>query len=364
MPVSKYKKSSQKLRTGFTTGSAAAAAAKAAVHFLLCAEKLSRVNIPLPTSERMSIPIHALNRENNSARVSVIKDAGDDPDCTDKTEIQALAFLQSGVDTLEIALDGGQGVGRVTLAGLPVSIGDAAINPEPRKQICAAVREAAQGFCGKITVLIEVPEGEKLAAKTLNARLGIHGGISILGTQGIVKPYSHDAYKMSILEALDVACAAKLDQIVFSTGRRSEKLYIKAYPMTPALSMIQAADFFGFACRAAVERGLRQIRWAIFFGKLLKQAQGLENTHASYAALDFELLARHCAEAGLPESLLPAVRSANTAQQVFELTMQHGVLPALLRFLSEQASQAIQNFVTTPLDVSYTVFNFDGAVLL
>lgn len=347
------------LRSGFTTGSAAAAATKAAIGFLLHDETPKRIDIPLPTQGRLTIPVHAIAAEGGGARAVVVKDGGDDPDATHGHEIHAIVRLVAHHISLNIHLEGGSGVGRATLPGLPIAVGQAAINPAPRAQIMAAAREAAKDFCGDIDIIIEVPQGEVIAAKTLNPRLGITGGISILGTQGIVKPYSHEAYRASISEALDVARAAGLRKAVFTTGRRTERLYLESRPETPPLAMIQAADFFAHSCRAAAERGFTSITWAVFFGKLAKQAQGLEYTHARTHPLDFDLLAERCARAGAAPELLPAIRSANTARQVLAMLGAPEVRERLMASLKDIACGHARAFAARDIQTSCMVFDFD-----
>ncbi len=339
------------------------AAAKAGILHLLNSQTPSEIEVGLPPGGRLTVPIQAYKTEGKAVRVTVIKDGGDDPDVTHGEKIQTLVTLLPRNKELEIILDGGQGVGRVTLPGLPVEVGQAAINPAPRAQIIAAAREGARDFRGTVSLLVEVPKGEELATKTMNSRLGIIGGISILGTQGIVKPFSHESYTASIAEALDVAAAAGLSHAVFTTGRRTERLYLERYPDTNPLSAIQAADFFSFAIHAAALRGFTDITWSVFFGKLVKQAQGLAYTHAKTHPVDFELLARHCAEAGMDKSLLHIVRKANTARQVLDLLKDNPVRDALLVLLINHAKSAATTFAKAPVHMRYAVFDFNGDCL-
>jgi cobalt-precorrin-5B (C1)-methyltransferase len=212
-------------------------------------------------------------------------------------------------------------------------------------------------------VRVEVPEGERLAAKTMNPRLGIVGGISILGTQGIVKPYSHESWKATVAEGLDVARAQGIDHAVFTTGRRSERLYLEAFPGTPQLAMIQAADFFEFSMNAAADRGFTRISWSLFFGKLVKQAQGLAYTHARTHPVDFARLAAWCAQAGCAPRHLPEIAGANTARQVLDLLRDDPALPALLNLLTAEAADAARAFSGGRCRVTHAVFDFDGARL-
>lgn len=367
------------LRPGFTTGTAAAAATKAALLLLLRGERVSEVDTPLPVGAthapgeasapgRLRVPVARCVLEGEGARAVVVKDGGDDPDATHGAEIQALVHVSAGPAPLRVILDGGTGVGRVTLPGLAVPVGRAAINPGPRGQIEAAAREVAEDAGdrgGEVRVLVEVPEGEALARRTMNPRLGIVGGISILGTHGIVRPFSHDAWAASVTQALRVARAEGHDLAVLTTGRKSERLYLEHFPRTPERCLIQAADFFGHACAEAGKLGFRRIGWSLFFGKLVKQAQGFENTHAHQAEIDFPLLARWCADAGANPALARAAAGANTARQVLGLLREaeSGALPVLLRALAQRAGERVRRFA--PLaTVHFAVFDFDGTPLL
>ena len=352
------------LRSGRTTGSCATAAAMAGVICMVGGERPTEVAVPLPPGGTLSVPIERYEPEGDSVRVTVIKDGGDDPDVTHGHDIQAVVSIHpSSAPSLDITLDGGVGVGRVTLPGLPVPVGEAAINPEPRKQIAHGVRQAAAEFTGTISVRIEVPAGEAIARKTMNPRLGIIGGISILGTQGIVKPYSHDSWKATIAEGLDVLRAQSIDTAIFTTGRRSERLYLETYPDTPELALVQAADFFKFSMKAAAERDISNVCWSLFFGKLVKQAQGLEYTHAKTHPVDFSKLAGWCKEAGCSQGFLPEIRTANTARQVLELLQSDPARPALIQLLIDKATMHARTFSNGLCNVRYAVFDFDGTRL-
>jgi cobalt-precorrin-5B (C1)-methyltransferase len=353
------------LREGFTTGTAAAAAAKAAALFLALRLCPARVDTPLPGGGRLLVPVARCQAEGLGARAVVVKDAGDDPDVTHRAEIHALVFQQSGLTDGEIILEGGMGVGTVTLPGLPVPPGEPAINPGPRAQIAQAVAEALEesGLGAGARVVIEVPAGEDLAKKTMNPRLGIVGGISILGTAGIVRPYSHESWLASIRQALGVARAAGLAEIVLTTGRRSERIWRGLHPETPALGVVQAADFFAESCRMAGELGFARVTWAVFFGKLVKQAQGLEYTHAKDGALDFGALAAVCREAGAAQRTVERAAGANTALEVLELLRPDPALPRVLELLAARAAGAAREFAGPGPEMSYAVLALDGGLL-
>ncbi|WP_419781284.1 cobalt-precorrin-5B (C(1))-methyltransferase CbiD [Maridesulfovibrio sp.] len=360
----------QQLREGYTTGSAATAAAMAAVRVLLGGEVPDKINIPLPVKGTLDIPVTRVETETKAIRAVVVKDGGDDPDSTHGHEIHAVLTSIPGQE-LRVELDGGKGVGRVTLPGLPVAVGEAAINPAPRKQVIAGVLEelgrTAPDFCGLLKITVEVPQGKAIAKETMNARLGILGGISILGTQGIVRPYSHASWKASIAQSLNVARAAGLDEIIFTTGRRSERFYLDQFSETPQISLIQAADFFKFSMQQARLKKMRKIRWAIFIGKLVKHAMGFPYTHAKDWAIDFDLLAGWCTELGMPEELTKRIRAAITARHIYEMVPEES-RKAFIRMLVRKARENARQFsgnseVAHHQCVEYVLFDFEGRIL-
>jgi cobalt-precorrin-5B (C1)-methyltransferase len=257
----------------------------------------------------------------------VIKDAGDDPDVTNGAAIVATVRL---ADAGGLRILGGEGVGVVTRPGLPVGVGEPAINPVPRDMIAQAVAQAwaAGGRSGppSLEVTISVPEGERLARRTLNPRLGILGGISILGTSGLVRPLSHEAYTATIESALKVASAAGQDEVVLVTGGRSEKRARALRPDLPELAFVQMADFFAFALGQVAEKGFPRLGLVSFFGKAVKQGQGLPCTHAHRAAMDLGVLGRWLGQAGASEALADQVARANTASHALEILRQAGRL--------------------------------------
>ena len=231
----------KRLREGFTTGSAAAAGAKAALFHLAGRGVSKKVEIPLPIGGRLTIPVERVETVGKGSKATIRKDGGDDPDVTHKARITSTVRFLPGGHYGDVIIAGGTGVGKVTRPGLPVAVGESAINPVPRKQIKAAVLEglAESGLRGSVSVIIEVVNGEKIAKKTLNPRLGIMGGISILGTRGTVKPFSNKAYKDTITMSMDVAKAAKLNTIALTTGGRSERFLIERRPDLPETVFIQ-----------------------------------------------------------------------------------------------------------------------------
>lgn len=306
------------LRRGFTTGACAAAAAKAATLALLGQTAVPSVEILIPhDGKRASFTVSACDFTRDEATCSIIKDAGDDPDITDGAEIRA-SVTRHGEAGIEVM--GGQGVGIVTKPGLDVPEGQPAINPVPRYMITEAVREAAAAFPGTgFRVTVSAPDGEKLARRTLNARLGILGGISILGTSGVVIPYSPDAYTACISQAMDVSLACGCREVVLTTGRRSEKHAQAALPDLADECFAQMGDFIGFALEEAAKRPFERVTVWAMFGKMSKLAAGAFYTNVSDSVVDIRFLAGVAARCGVPDDRLAELRQAVTANHLRKL---------------------------------------------
>lgn len=287
-----------KQRTGYTTGACAAAASKAATVLLFQkADQIKSVDIPFPDDSRVSFGIHKcgiINRNSSiAAWASVIKDAGDDPDVTNGAEIVAEVSITrksephiAGVPG--IVIRGGNGVGTVTKPGLPVPVGEPAINPVPRRMIKEAVTEAIppdiRDGTRRLEVTISVPDGERIAQRTLNARLGILGGISILGTTGIVRPLSAEAWTATIRLSMDVAKAMKREEIVLSSGRSSERIHQETYGF-PEESYIMMGDYVEFSFLEARRHGFRKIHICTQWAKTLKIAMRIPQTHVRHGVI-------------------------------------------------------------------------------
>jgi cobalt-precorrin-5B (C1)-methyltransferase len=311
----------KRLRSGFTTGSCAAAAAKAAALALLegiCPEEIA---IPFPDGSRKSFTVHSFSAAEGSATASIIKDAGDDPDVTNGAEI--IATVSTGrrrhggencVLLGNIRLCRGPGIGRVTKPGLAVAVGEPAINPVPRQMICQAVREVTG--TEKITVTISVAGGEKLAEKTLNHRLGIVGGLSILGTTGIVRPISADAWTATIKACLDVAREAGLTEVVLSTGRTSEKGAQQLLHL-PEEAYAMMGDYLEFSLKEAAQRSFTTVHLAGMWAKIIKAALRIPQTHVRHGALEVADGAALLADLGAAGKLLTKIEGANTAREMY-----------------------------------------------
>ncbi len=355
----------QRLREGFTTGTAATAAAKAALMVLLGKTPPVSVDVPLPREGRLVVPVDTAVLCDDGSRAEVVKDGGDDPDVTHRARIRALVRHLPAMTPTRIVIDGGSGVGRVTRPGLPVPVGEAAINPAPRLQIEAGVRECMEkaGVTGEVRVLIEVEDGERIARKTLNPRLGIVGGISILGTRGTVKPFSNKAYRDTITLSMDVALSQGIRRLALATGGKSERLLRELRPDLPDTARIQVADFFAFSLRAAAKRRMASVLYACFFGKLVKMAQGYPYTHARKSQTDFDRLAAWCSRAGLDPDRTQAVARANTSRHALELIREAPEATAVIESLLTRAVTSARAFLGPDPEFELFLFDFDERLL-
>lgn len=380
------------MRTGYTTGSTAAAAARAATIALLTGTWPPTVTITLPIGETATmtpveqvlhldadlptcadIPPGADSSCRNvvAASCCVVKDAGDDPDVTHGALICAQVRR---TDQPGIVLKGGSGVGRVTLPGLGLPVGDPAINAVPRQQIVANVIDAVGEFAPQGTaflqqqgleIIISVPDGERLGQKTLNPRLGIIGGISILGTTGKVFPYSTAAWRDSVVKAVQVAAASGVNHVVLATGGRSERFAMEMFPTLPPVAFVELSAFTDSALKACMDSGIPQVTLVAMISRVAKFAQGHLMTHVSGSQVDLDFLAEVCHTTGAPDELVAAVAAANTARHMLELCQAYGWL-APLQQLTDLALQHCRQFIIDNggiLELEVILVDFDGTVL-
>jgi cobalt-precorrin-5B (C1)-methyltransferase len=307
------------LRRGWTTGACAAAASRAAYEALLTGRFPDPVTIALPRGQRPSFALAHQVLEADRATAGVRKDAGDDPDVTHGALV--LATVEPGAPGAGIVFRAGEGVGTVTRAGLQLPPGEPAINPGPRGMIAQAIHDAADhcGGSGDVVVTISVPGGAALAEKTLNARLGIVGGLSILGTTGIVIPYSCSSWIHSIHRGIDVARAAGLTHLAAATGSTSEAA-VKAMYDLPDMALLDMGDFVGGTLKYLRQHPVAWLTIAGGFGKLAKLAAGHLDLHSSRSQVEAGKLAELAAELGAAPALVDGVRSARSAGEVLELS--------------------------------------------
>jgi cobalt-precorrin-5B (C1)-methyltransferase len=312
------------LRRGWTTGACATAAAKAAYAALLTGAFPDPVAVTLPRGERVSFALAQTRRDDDSASAGVIKDAGDDPDVTHGALI--VATVRAGAPGSGVTFRAGVGVGTVTRPGLAVPPGEPAINPVPRRMIRDAIAEVAAlaQRAGDVEVEIAIPGGEELAAKTLNGRLGIVGGLSILGTTGIVVPYSCAAWIASIQRGIDVARAAGLVHIAGATGASSEAAVRKLYDL-PEIALIDMGDFVGGMLKYVRAHPVARVTIAGGVAKMTKLAQGLLDLHSKRGEVDLAALARLAEAAGGSAALRARIVAANTAAEAFGYAQAEGI---------------------------------------
>ena len=348
-------------REGFTTGTAAAAAAKAACLVLLDRGWPDVVPVQLPIPRVLNIRINTLEWTGQEASAGVVKDAGDDPDVTHGAEIFATVRR---VPEPGIHLRGGAGVGVVTQPGLELPVGSPAINPVPQRMIRQAVAEVlgTDRPDPGVEVTISVPGGAELARKTFNARIGIVGGLSILGTTGIVRAMSTAAWRASVLQAIDVAAANSVRHIVLSTGGRSERFAQALYPDLPEMAFVEMGIFTGAALQRAAERGVPRASLCAMIGKLSKTAAGKMQTHVAGNQVDCAFLARVARDLGAPPALVDAIAAANTARHVQELIDVAG-FPRFYPRLCELAAEHCAAAALGRVAVEVVLFDFDGRVL-
>ena len=365
----------KRLRSGYTTGACAAAAAKAATMILLSNMTSGMpffhsnvVDIPFPDCTRVSFTIHGsgLKNEGSTAWASVIKDAGDDPDVTNGAEI--MAEIRSLNDSLppRLIIKGGKGVGVITKPGLAVGIGEPAINPVPRKMIGEAVMEAISEPRIKNTpwsgleIIISVPKGEALSKKTLNYRLGITGGISILGTTGIVRPISAAAWTATISATMNVAKAMGYDSIVLSAGRASEKAHMEKF-VFPDESYVMMGDYLEFALLDAARHGFGTVHLCAQWAKMLKIAMATPQTHVRHGAIVLKKALSFLRSFGVET---PEGTEFNTAREIFDFINSSCIVrcPSLFSDVCSAAKKYAET-ITSGTPVTAYLVSYEGDII-
>ena len=347
------------LRTGFTTGACAAAAAKAAARCLVRGDVLTSIATTLPNRSRVTFALARCDRAGAAVTCSVIKDAGADPDCTHGAGLVAEVVLK---DEAGVEIRGGTGVAVVTKPGLGLEVGAPAVNPVPRRNITEMVEEELSGTGKGAVVTLSVPGGEVMATGTTNARLGLVGGISILGTTGIVRPYSTAAYKASVVQAIDVAVERGARALVLTTGGKSEAYAMKLFPALPGDAFIQVGDFVGVGLKHCARRGAKRAIIVGMMGKLSKMANGKMQTHAAGSEVNLTLLAGLAAELGADAATCQEIEGANTARHVLELCAARG-LPRITTLVCRKVVEHARRHAGGTLEVRAYLVDFSGALL-
>ena len=357
------------LRTGYTTGSCAAAAAKAATLYLLDGKEVAQVTIRLPVGRNATFTVHRCQwlESGNSVLCSVIKDGGDDPDVTHGAEICA-TVSRSPESEQRVRIVGGPGVGTVTRPGTGIEVGQPAVTRVPRRMITESVQEAASslglGSEASFQVQVSVTDGEEIALKTTNARLGVIGGISILGSTGVVQPYSTAAWRASVHLAIDVAATNDLSHLVLSTGTQSEAFARKHLDL-PEMAYIEAGIFSGPALKRCVMRKVTRATQVGMVGKLSKMAMGYFVTHVAGNKVDTGFLADLAAQCGATSETQEEMRQASSARHFQEIVQAQnllGVFPLMCRLVCEE-SQKLLGPDAGALIIDALCFDFDGTLL-
>ena len=351
----------EKLKTGYTTGSSATAAAKAALLSIINQTEIKNVEILLPKRSVIQIPIKSCTFESNMSKCSVIKDGGDDPDVTHGAEIIVELSFTEKINEIEI--NGGEGVGIVTKPGLGLEINKAAINPIPKKMIIENLRDIGKGVLEKngIKVVISVPKGKELGPKTDNPRLGIINGISILGTSGIVIPFSTASYAASIRKNLDVAIAMGNDKVVLATGGRSEDFAKKIIDL-PEHCFIQMGDFSGFTIQQCGRKNIKRAFVVGFIGKLAKMAAGIKQTHVKGSKVDMNFLANLAMESNADKKIIEDIKKANTARHVSEIIQKNHV-EGFFELICAKTYDHMRKYSDRKVPIEVILFDFNGKVL-
>ena len=347
------------LRTGWTTGTCASAAAKAAVTGLVSGEVPASVEVGLPGGQRVTFAVVDAFLE-DSCRAAVVKDAGDDPDVTNGAHVTVEARFLDGGSPGTVEMVAGPGVGTVTLPGLGLPVGAPAINPVPRRVIRAAVAEVTDR---PVELTVSVPNGEAMAAKTSNARLGIVGGISILGTTGIVRPFSTASWRASVAQQVDVAAAQGEHHVVLSTGGRTDAAAQRMFADLPPVCFVEVGDFTGIALRRAAAAGVERVTFVGMAGKIAKLAAGVLMTHYRRSKVDVDLLEEVARSCGAPAAVVASATATATARHFAEACMAAGALEPLAE-LCRRASRACRAFTEEAVAVDVVMVDFEGEAVL
>lgn len=351
-------------RTGFTTGACATACAKAALYALITQEPQKEVTIRLPRGEEPVFKLAWCEIKPTEATCATIKDGGDDPDVTHLAEIRVTVSLNPSAGQVRFLQ--GEGVGRVTKPGLGLEVGQPAINPVPRQMMTEHALETlkmlgreAQGA----DLCVSVKDGELIARKTLNARLGILGGISILGKTGIVYPYSNAAYIASIEQGLDVAQHQGSFTAVLTTGGQTEKFAMALMPDLPEAAFVQMGDFVNKALDHAARIAMERCILVGQPGKVSKLAAGEVYTHAGKSEVDMGMLAALAGQAGAPAGMVEALKVSNTARHVYEQALPHPWASGFFKLLCEKAAKVAWDHVQGKFAVESWLVDFEGKLL-
>ena len=346
-----------KLRRGYTTGSCAAAASKAAAYMLFAREIIHNIIIDTPSGIRLYIDLHDMELTDSYAKCAVVKDGGDDPDITSGLKVFAMA---QECEPQGVFVEAGEGIGIATMPGLKVEPGKPAINPVPMQMIKSEVEKVLPQGKG-VRIILSVPGGEEIAKKTYNPRLGIEGGISIIGTTGIVKPVSEEAWKEALLVELNVMVAKNIKNIVFTFGNIGEELFKKHFGINQQYIMA-ISNFLGSMLEAAVGKQVDSIIVAGHIGKLVKVAGGIFNTHSKIADARMEILAAYAALEGADNQTVEQIYICKTTEAAMHIIDAAG-LERIYERIIKNVSERCRQYAYNKIKIGSVLFGADDKLI-
>lgn len=353
-------KGSKKLRCGFTTGTCAAAASAGAARMLLSGKVIENITVITPSGNSVTVGLTDIKKENDYVSCAVQKDSGDDPDVTDKILVYStVSYEKSG-----ITVDGGEGVGRVTKKGLKQQIGEAAINPVPRKMIEEQLKTAASDYSydGGLKAVISVPMGIQIAKKTFNPRLGIEGGISILGTTGIVEPMSEQALIDTISVELDVRKAQNEEFIIVTPGNYGQD-FLRDNLGIAVDKCVKCSNFIGDTIDMCIEKGFKSMLLVGHIGKLSKLGCTIYNTHSRYADGRMEAFALCAALCGAEREILENILGCITTDAALEILKKEGIFDETIKMLEKRIDRSLKLRAKGSIEIGMITFSEEYGIL-
>ncbi|MEQ2533716.1 cobalt-precorrin-5B (C(1))-methyltransferase CbiD [Lachnospira hominis (ex Hitch et al. 2024)] len=353
-------KGSKKLRCGFTTGTCAAAASAGAARMLLSGKVIENITVITPSGNSVTVGLTDIKKENDYVSCAVQKDSGDDPDVTDKILVYStVSYEKSG-----ITVDGGEGVGRVTKKGLKQQIGEAAINPVPRKMIEEQLKTAASDYSydGGLKAVISVPMGIQIAKKTFNPRLGIEGGISILGTTGIVEPMSEQALIDTISVELDVRKAQNEEFIIVTPGNYGQD-FLRDNLGIAVDKCVKCSNFIGDTIDMCIEKGFKSMLLVGHIGKLSKLGCTIYNTHSRYADGRMEAFALCAALCGAEREVLENILGCITTDAALEILKKEGIFDETIKMLEKRIDRSLKLRAKGSIEIGMITFSEEYGIL-
>ena len=350
---------SKQLRSGYTTGACAAAGVKAALLYE-AGQPWQKIELTALDGTVLTIPIKAVTRTDGGLQAEVVKFSGDDPDITSGVSVFTETRHLDGADPV-VVFRAGKGIGTVTKPGLSVPVGEPSINPGPRKLIRSVVREVLGTEAVPLMVTISIPAGVELAKKTLNPILGVEGGISIIGTTGVLRPMSEEGFKISLVPQIDVAKAAGFSNLIFVPGKIGERIATEWG--LPKEAMVQTSNFIGFMLEAAADRSIRSVLLFGHIGKLSKVSAGVFYTHNRIADARLESMAAYAAAAGLSQDGVKALLAANTTEDALTILDEAGLRQSVCQTLAQRASIRAERYLFGKLKVGTVMVTLTGELL-